>query len=331
MAQQTRNPTGDGTFTGTWTAAPRWSVVDDHPDSGGTDFLTHGTTAGGGNFTFSAFTVPAGSYIQSVQVIYYDQKTASQAASWGARLRVNGTDRAVMDAHNPANGVWTLRTATATTNPATGSAWTVNDVNGTGTNPLQEFGLVATDASPTCRVSSIQLVVNYIEPLAADSGSYSISGTAATLRRGFTIAAASGSYSVTGTAASLEYGRVFSCAAGNYTVSGQNVSLNYWGLGVDIGSYSIIGSTSRNDYGVLALAGSYGLTGTAASLLASPKILVAASGSFVLTGTAAGLRGDFKLIAVGGVLALAGDVATLTYSGGGPSTPPLLATMGFGR
>jgi hypothetical protein len=167
MAQQTRNPTGDGTFSGTWSgsASSRYTLVDDHPDSSGADKLTHGTTAGRGTFTFSAFTVPAGSTITNVQVVYYDQKTASQGASWGAFLRVGGADRATNDAHNPANATWTLRTATYTTNPATSQAWTVDQVNGAaGSNNLEGFGVVATDASPTCEMASIQLVVNYTEP-----------------------------------------------------------------------------------------------------------------------------------------------------------------------
>jgi hypothetical protein len=166
VATKTRNPTGDGTFSGTWTgsAGSRWQSVDDHPDSTGADKLTHGTTAGRGTFTFTAFDVPTGSVITNVQVLYYDQKTGSQASSWGAFLRVNAVDQATNDAHNPANLVWTLRTATYTNNPATGAAWTVNDVNGSGTQPLQGFGVIATDASPTCELASIQLVVNYTPP-----------------------------------------------------------------------------------------------------------------------------------------------------------------------
>lgn len=163
-ASQTRDPTGDGTFSGTWTgtAGTRWQLVDDHPDSAGTDLLTHGTaTAGRGTFTYSAFTVPAGATIDSVQVLYYDRKTASQADSWGAFLRVGGVDRATNDAHN-ASTTRTLRTATYTTNPATSTAWTRDEVNGTaGSNNLEGFGVVATDANPSLELSSIQLVVNY--------------------------------------------------------------------------------------------------------------------------------------------------------------------------
>ena len=166
MSQQTRNPTSDIAFTGTWTgtAGSRYQNVDDHPDSTGADKLTHGTTAGKGLFGYLVFSAPVGATIQSVQVVYYDQKTGGPAASWGAFLRVNGAEQAVIDAHNPANGTWTLRTATMTTNPVTGQAWTVDQVNGVGSNALDAFGLIATDASPTIEVASIQLLVNYLEP-----------------------------------------------------------------------------------------------------------------------------------------------------------------------
>lgn len=170
MTQQTRSPTGDGGVSGTWSgsAGTRYQAVDDHPDSAGADKLTHGTTAGKLAFTFSAFTVPAGATVNSVQVLYYDQKTAPQGASWGAYLLVDNADQATNDAHNPANGVWTLRTATYTENPATGLPWTVDDVNTVGTaSPLEAFGIIATDANPTCELASIQILVDYTEASAA--------------------------------------------------------------------------------------------------------------------------------------------------------------------
>jgi hypothetical protein len=170
-ATQTRAPTSDISESGTWAggaAGTRWQSVDDHPDSGDTDHLTHGTTAGDLQLGFSAFTVPAGATAISVQVIYYDYKNAAQGAAWGARLRIGSTPTTHdSGTHNPANGVGniTLRTDDfGTTNPKSSAAWTVDDVNGVGTNGLVGFGLRATDANPTCVVSSIMVQVTYTAP-----------------------------------------------------------------------------------------------------------------------------------------------------------------------
>lgn len=164
-ATASQNPTSDDAVSGTWdgTAGSRYTVVDDHPDSSGADYLTHGTTGGNLTFGFSAFSIPAGSTSISVDVIYYDQKTASQACNIGGRLKVGGNYYNATT-HNPANGTWTLRTDSWSTNPKTSSAWTVDDVNGVGANALQAFGWVSTDASPTIRLSSIIIQVTYTPP-----------------------------------------------------------------------------------------------------------------------------------------------------------------------
>ena len=171
MATQTRNPTSDVSFTGTWTAAPRWSAVDDHPDGGNpiTDGITHGTTAGEGLMGFDAFTVPTGSTGISVQVIYYDFKNGAQACNLRARLRCNDTTGrdAPGGTHNPGNGNANIALRTddyGANNPKTGLPWTVDDVNGVGANGLTAFGVVSTDANPTITISSILLQVTYTEP-----------------------------------------------------------------------------------------------------------------------------------------------------------------------
>ena len=45
----------------------------------------------------------------------------------------------------------------------TAAAWTVADVNGSGSNPLQAFGIQVTDNTPTIQIASIQLEVEYTE------------------------------------------------------------------------------------------------------------------------------------------------------------------------
>ncbi len=173
MATKTRNPTSDVSFTGTWTAAPRWSAVDDHPDGGNpiADGITHGTTtAGEGLFGFTAFDVPPGSTNLSVQVIYYDFKNGTQACNIRARIRCNDTtgQDAPGGTHNPGNGNANIALRTddyGTTNPKSGIAWTVNDINGVGTNGLTAFGVVSTDANPSITISSIIVQVTYSPPV----------------------------------------------------------------------------------------------------------------------------------------------------------------------
>ena len=111
MATVSKAPTSDEAVSGSWTgsAATRYTLVDDYPDASGTDSLTHGTTAGNITFGYTAFAIPAGSTAISVAVRYYDQKSASQGASIGGRLKVGGNYYNHASPHNPANAVWTAR------------------------------------------------------------------------------------------------------------------------------------------------------------------------------------------------------------------------------
>lgn len=175
MATDTRNPTSDEAASGTWTgsAGTRYQSVDDHPDSSGADFLTHGTTAGNITFGFSAFAIPAGSTSISVAVDYYDRKTASQAAQAAGRLKI-GASYYNASTHNPST-TRTLRTDTWSTNPATTAAWTVSEVNS-----IAAFGMYSGDASPTIELSSIQLSVTYTPPVTGDLAATGSADTAST-------------------------------------------------------------------------------------------------------------------------------------------------------
>lgn len=167
MASDTRNPTSDIEVSGTWSgsAGTRYQAVDDHPDSSGADFLTHGTAAGNLLLGHSAFSVPANSTGISVDILYYDRKNASQSCNIAARLGVGG-NRYNASSHNPTNGTWVLRTDSWSTNPKTTAAWTVDDVNGVGANALEGIGWVSTDANPAIDLASIQIRVNYTPPTA---------------------------------------------------------------------------------------------------------------------------------------------------------------------
>ncbi len=179
MATQIRAPSSDFSVAGTWTgtAGVRWDEVNDYPDT--TTYLTHGTSAGNLVFGFSAFTVPTNSVINHVRVRWYGNKTTTSTVSISTRLRVNSTLYSKGTITNIANTTPTLYTETWTTNPNTSSAWTVNDVNGSGSNPLQNFGWVATDANPAIRLYSIEIEVDYTEitNISIDNSSQSISSS----------------------------------------------------------------------------------------------------------------------------------------------------------
>jgi hypothetical protein len=166
----TRDPTGDEFVSGTWTgtAGSRWSVVDDHPDTAHIDVLTHGTTAGRLTFTFTPFAVPTGSTSISVDVAYVDEKSSTSANNSGSCLKIGGAyyDSAT---HSPTRNSYVVRTDTYATNPATGAAWTAEDVNA-----IQAFGFHSTDANPTIVFASIQLSVTYTAPVANTTKYYII-------------------------------------------------------------------------------------------------------------------------------------------------------------
>ena len=92
------------------------------------------------------------------------------------------------------------------------------------------------------------------------------------------------------------------------------VSYNGVGLVADAGSYVLTGTAASLERGrvVVATAGSYVLTGTAATLtLSASKTIVADSGSYLLTGTAASLREARKAVAASGSYTLTGTAASL--------------------
>jgi hypothetical protein len=175
MALQTRAPTSDVEQTAGWTGSngTRWQALDDHPDTTGADYLVGGTTAGRVTLAGDAFDVPAGSTITGVTVRNIMQRTGSQSTNARHTLRV-GTTNYFSAGFNAANGVWTEYTNDWTTNPATSAAWTVDDVNGTGANPIAGFGVSMTDASPQVRWSSSQIEVEYTPPETSTPRAYAM-------------------------------------------------------------------------------------------------------------------------------------------------------------
>lgn len=85
--------------------------------------------------------------------------------------------------------------------------------------------------------------------LAADAGSYEVTGGAAGLRAGRLLGADAGSYAVTGAAADLRVGRRLGADAGAYAITGTAAGLVAdRTIGANAGSYAVTGSDATLTY-----------------------------------------------------------------------------------
>lgn len=149
-----------------------------------------------------------------------------------------------------------------------------------------------------------------------ESGSYAISGAAATVTRTRLFNAAAGSYALTGAANSLLAGRALNLGAGSYSVSGAALTLLRTRIfNLAAGSYTLSGVATGLLYGrIMALgSGAYSLTGQAASLLVG-RLLNLAAGSYSLTGQAASLLVNRLLTLGPGNYTVTGAAASLLYA-----------------
>ena len=168
MATDYKVPTGDGDYYYAWGQAA-W--VDEYPtpDDGDYNYLTW-DPGGYYYFTFDAFAVPAGATIQQVVVTFRAwTDNTTPVPQYVTSVKVGGI--------YGYGTVWQNLTLSPTTydqnnaaaccaftkNPKSGVAWTVNDVNGSGDNALQQFGLygACTNNVPYMYFSQIYVTVFY--------------------------------------------------------------------------------------------------------------------------------------------------------------------------
>jgi len=164
-----------------------------------------------------------------------------------------------------------------------------------------------------------QPVVNY--PLTCDSGSYTYTGSSATVSRNRVLTSSSGSYTYTGSSADLTKGaalnnRDLTTNAGAYSLTGSDaVLLKGRSLTASPGSYNVTGSSATilRKRALTANGGSYLITGGTAALLRN-RVLTTQAGSYSLTGgSAVLLRGRFLVASSGSYTYTVSD-ATITYT-----------------
>jgi Tfp pilus assembly protein PilX len=165
---QTRHPTGDISYSGTWDKTTNmYSYVDEEgSNDGDTTYLLHGTTAGNVLFSFPAFSVPAGSNIQNLTVTLVARDNTNGTNKMQPAIRVAGVDSLTSPSASTEvpNSYGTI-SYVYTTNPQTGIAWTAEDINGTSLNALQGFGVRSADANPEIRLTQVYAQVNYCESI----------------------------------------------------------------------------------------------------------------------------------------------------------------------
>jgi hypothetical protein len=184
-----------------------------------------------------------------------------------------------------------IRDASATTTVEIEATWSTFDTGGFTLN-VATFG---TSGTQDWLVWGIEKPSAAAITITADAGSYTWTGTAATLLFDQAITAASASYLWTGTAADMFFNPAIIAGPASYLWTGTAMTPLYSQV-------------------LVAAGGSYLWTGTSADLLLS-QVLVADPASYLWTGSAAGLQKGFRLTADPASYLWTGSPATLLFAG----------------
>jgi len=141
-------------------------------------------------------------------------------------------------------------------------------------------------------------------PVNVGPGTYNVTGSVTSLRRGLVVAALAGAYALTGAPAKLVVGRTANAATTTYSLSGS-------------------AATKLRTYVLSAGTGAYVLSGVAATFQAPTpdKTLAVDPGSYTLTGFAAGVLRGSDVAAGTSTYVLSGAAATLRWAGVGSAQP----------
>lgn len=226
------------------------------------------------------------------------------------------------------NGSWSTFWAVATGNQANRiSVFSqYKTVTATG-NQTHDVTIATASGSRNWQTSNIVLRETVPANIAADAGTYSLTGTAAGVKLARRLAAATGGYSLTGQTAALKHGRKIAAGSGGYSLTGANAGLRHgWRLAASAGAYTFTGADAAfilaSGQSITADPGSYLLTGQTASLKRS-RHLTAGAGAYSLSGQATSLRMSRRVAAASGGYVLAGTDIILIKREAPP--PPVIA------
>jgi hypothetical protein len=164
---ETRRPTGDGIASGTWAISPaspanKYSHVSEtaRDDSA----FIYNSVAGYTCFTYIAFTIPTNAVNIVFKIYFTGGLNTASTNKLGVFLYVNSTEYGIADSLQSLTPSFQQFSYTVATNPDTGSAWLPADLNGTGSNPLTQFGVYANASTTYPSTSWVYAEVTYELP-----------------------------------------------------------------------------------------------------------------------------------------------------------------------
>jgi hypothetical protein len=213
-----------------------WSNVENIYGAGEASITTPTFDTGDQSYVLKAYTfdmsaIPDGSTINGVVCVINARYEAGQGSGNINLVQLLSTILAKVGTNQAGTPTALSTTATDYTFGGTAdtwgngltSAWVKNSNFGVA------VGMIAAENNADVFIDSVTLNVYYTAAVSitADPGSYSLTGTAATLKATHKITAAAGSYSLTGTAATFVKGYQLSAEPGSFIQTGVDATLTY--------------------------------------------------------------------------------------------------------
>ena len=152
--------------------------------------------------------------------------------------------------------------------------------------------------------------------LTAQGGSYSKTGSSASILRSKSITASGGSYALTGASAGVNRNRVLTTSGGSYSLTGSSADITYTASSINAKvswvQLELPEATTSNSYVLTASGGAYTITGASVSIYRNKSIL-ATGGTYSLTGQSAIVLRSKRLGALGGSYIYTGQQVNITY------------------
>jgi hypothetical protein len=121
-------------------------------------------------FSAPQFAVPSGATVSNLTVYVRAKEMTSGSNDIRPGIKVNGTLYNTTASGNDPGSSFSTFSYSYSTNPATGAAWTIADINGTGTRPLQQFGVYSGGTGADIRVSMVYAAATYTLPVSSADG-----------------------------------------------------------------------------------------------------------------------------------------------------------------